>query len=590
MYRKVFALFAFLLAFTLAKHTTSAPAIPTARGPALPPAMLVDLGPHDGGPAGGATIANVALSFYNTANWSASITNGDYTVGQVYTVAGDNLVAWGADVLWPATTTDTPSVPSGTSSGPFTVQLWDQGSALVAGQALHVPAPFVTSVVRVVFDVPVNLVPGRSYVLAVNDDNHAHAYMALGTQPISGDIVVAQGLLYPDGNGRSAYVTPSGGMPVANALALKVAMTLLTTNKSTLTSPYHGQSNVDLYQAFTWKVVPQATSYRLKVGTASGAADVYDSAEMFATGAASGARLARHVPTLLTSTTYYAKVSTKINGVFVDADDVVFTTSSADSGVPMSAYVRDVQSYTDQVRQMADPYNNAHPGTPLYDHVVQAGHNPVGGVSCFDYAETLVDLLTAAHVRKVKRQDIAFQSLGGLNDVHTVAVGLDSDAAYKVFDPTFSLSAYYAPTGQLATAAQIQTAARAKNWSQINIRFLGVLGPAVAKSYYLDYMLLYLDVPADQSPQYSLSGYITDLGVSSTTAPSAVTPYLSSGGAYYLANDCTPGALVVTIAGSPSTTVTSCNANRHSQIFLVPAGNSVSVDSGHLATPNRYVY
>ena len=158
---------------------------------------------------------------------------------------------------------------------------------------------------------------------------------------------------------------------------------------------------------------------------------------------------------------------------------------------------------------------------------------------------------------------------------------------------------FLASTGQLATPAQIQIAARAQNWSALRFKLLGAANPntdrgrAYITSYYVDYPQLYLNVPSTQSPQADIASFIADTRVSSLTAPSVVRPYVSSGGSYYLVTGCTPGALTVNLAGSPMANVTTCDTTNHSNIFFAPAGQAVAIQSpgsATLAVPRRFVF
>lgn len=62
-----------------------------------------------------------------------------------------------------------------------------------------------------------------------------------------------------------------------------------------------------------------------------------------------------------------------------------------------------------------------------------------------------------------------------------------------LLDPTFDLTVR-ATNGEWATASDVSQATRAMRFSDVTYQFLGERGDAVAKSYYLDYPLLYLEV------------------------------------------------------------------------------------------------
>lgn len=546
----------------------------------VPPVCVPDP-PQTSSPVTGQSVTNYATALADAALLPSVVTTGDYAAGQVYLPQAQDLVAWGADVLWPST------------GGAFTVKLWDQTANAVAASCVAVPAPASTGVVRCPFDAPVNLNPARVYVLAINDDGHQKIWGMQSAEPLSlaRDLWTAPGLLLPAGDGRSAYAHPSGTIPVAQAQGWTTPAQLLTTHRSTLASPFHGQTGVDLYQPLSWTPCAQATGYRLRVGTTAGASDVYYSGDLLATGPAASSRLARHIPGLAVSTTYHVTVETKINAAWVVSEDTVFTTASTDSGWPASADYGRVFAAASLVRQMADTFNNLMPLTILDEFTRAAGGTQP---TCLDFAATLVDLLTSMRVRGARVASIGFH--GGGTDVHSIAEVLDSDG-YKVIDPTFGLAVYLTSTGRLATSAQIQTAALTKAWPALRFRMLDTTNPnsrggrAYAEGYYLDYPLLYLNIPPTQTPQADLAPYITDTGLTSLTAPGTTHPWVSSGGAYYLVIGATPGAITVTIDGVP--TALTASAAGYTSVFFGPAGASVAIVSpgaATLASPQRFVF
>jgi hypothetical protein len=88
------------------------------------------------------------------------------------------------------------------------------------------------------------------------------------------------------------------------------------TAEPTLTNPVEGAQDVDTSNPFTWSGDPQATSYRLTVGTSQGGGNLADSGEISGT--------SYGVPGLPAGQTLWARLTVKYGSV-TTTDDVSFT-------------------------------------------------------------------------------------------------------------------------------------------------------------------------------------------------------------------------------------------------------------------------
>jgi hypothetical protein len=139
---------------------------------------------------------------------------------------------------------------------------------------------------------------------------------------------------------------------------------------------------------------------------------------------------------------------------------------------------------------MADFSNLTLEGTLLYQMAASNGRR---WALCTDYAQTLLKMLQESGIGPAHYLNIGFNS--NYYDMHTlVELHNPEQQNWMLLDPTFSLSPRLTSNGLWATAEDISAASRSQSWGAINYNFLGVLGDTVARNYYLDYPLLYLNV------------------------------------------------------------------------------------------------
>lgn len=253
-----------------------------------------------------------------------------------------------------------------------------------------------------------------------------------------------------------------------------------------LTYPLDGASNVDTARAFEWTTTPLTGRYRLQIGTTFGADDLHDSGEI--------AVLRRFAGSLPVGTPLYGRLSSWMDGGWTPLDfrfTVAANGSTAPNLVPVALWA------TDFVRSMGDDGNAPLPGTPLADFLLAEGWT---GASCTDYAAVLLQMLAETNV-VAPRRFLSVCLKPNYYDCHAlVELQEPVGATWMLLDPTFDLTVKQASNGRWATAADVSTATRAMHFQDLTYQFLGSRGDFFARTYYLDYPLLYLNVYADGAP------------------------------------------------------------------------------------------
>ena len=124
--------------------------------------------------------------------------------------------------------------------------------------------------------------------------------------------------------GQLSYATIwtlSGGVWRGSSISFTVSAALGSTVGGSLSYPTQGAQNVNIAVPFQWSAAPGAQAYYLYVGTAPGAKDLVDTGELTTT--------SFRAATLPPNRTLYARLYTKVSGVWTAAKDVAFTASSA---------------------------------------------------------------------------------------------------------------------------------------------------------------------------------------------------------------------------------------------------------------------
>ena len=245
-----------------------------------------------------------------------------------------------------------------------------------------------------------------------------------------------------------------------------------------MTDPVNGNLFFDTMRPFVWSSSPLARGYRLTIGTAPGRSDLHDSGEISVT--------RRFVPSLPAGTLLYGRLQTRLNGTW-QASDFTFrvqaNTSSASNQIA-SALVA-----TDAVRMMALTDDRPFTWTPLAEQIT-----PRFTAVCTDFAAALLSVLTEMNIQlSARRLDVAFNPNG--YEQHTLVEMLNADTnQWMLLDPTFDLTVQRTADGSWASAEDVSSATLNKGWTDVKYVLLGTLGDTYARSYYIDYPLLFVNV------------------------------------------------------------------------------------------------
>ena len=343
-----------------------------------------------------------------------------------------------------------------------------------------------------------------------------------------------------------------------------VAFTLATSSlQATIVYPPEGSTGADGGRPFEWSGTDLAQAYRLRVGTTAGASDLHDSGEIRIT--------RRFVDALPIGTPLFGRLSTKLEGQWYDSD---FTFSLATNVTTTATRISNGLWATNVVRGMTPPLSNRpYRWTPLWDSIDALKYE----ASCGSYTLVLRWVLEQMNLGlQVRSTMIRFSLL----DVHIFVEILDSDTNHwMVLDPTFGLAATRTSGGGWASAADIAQATVAQDWSAIGYVFLAAQGDAVARGYYLDYPLLYLNDFVAGSPWHAATPYMTAV-------------LLPASGPYsvYIAA-CDNGSQAdVLISGNVQTI--QCASDGLSGAFLASSVDAAPGSSStfHLFRPRRFIF
>lgn len=254
----------------------------------------------------------------------------------------------------------------------------------------------------------------------------------------------------------------------------------------TLVAPVDGSNVVNTGMPFEWTPTIFASSYRLEIGSAPGESDLHNSGEL--------AVSKRFVGPLPLGKMLYGRVSARVGDLWAPLDFrfVVGANGSSVANVIPAAFWA-----TDFVRGMADDANVPVPGTPLATLLAAEGYT---SAFCNDYATVLLSMLEQMNVTQPARPlNVCLKPNG--YDCHTLVEFQEPVGdVWMLLDPTFDLTVVRSADGKWATASDVSQATRTMRFSDVSYQAVGARGNAVAKSYYLDYPLLYLNVYPDGAP------------------------------------------------------------------------------------------
>jgi hypothetical protein len=328
--------------------------------------------------------------------------------------------------------------------------------------------------------------------------------------------------------------------------------------RAVMLAPMPDEEAFDAGQPFQWTPAPLSQGYRLIVGTAPGASDLHDSGEIHTT--------RRFVPDLPIGLPLFGEIQTKIDGEWRSRD---FAFVAGGNVITPAARVESALWATDFVRTMAPADHRPFEWTPLAPSIA-----PRYKALCADYALLLLRTLNEINLNlPARRLDVSFNVTNF--DVHTLVEMQDPvTGRWMILDPTFDLAAKNAD-GQWATAEDISHATRTSDWNAMSYVMLGVDGDSLARGYYLDYPMLFLNIHREGEARnadagYPVVGYLTEVMLP-VSEPSSQ-PYVIQ---------CLDSATTVDVVLNGSVTTVACTGTEHtsavfygSQIAAVPASQS----------------
>ena len=301
---------------------------------------------------------------------------------------------------------------------------------------------------------------------------------------------------------QNSYSPPSSALPLGNILYAHVTAdlgdgsnwrtdTVFTVTGTPLTPvqmiyPLPGQANVDVSNPFQWTPTDLAQAYELKLSLNNSV--VRDSGQI---------RVPRYFAENIPLGTYAGQLGTKIANQWYW---VSFQFTVVHTGASMATEITHALWATDFVRTMADQQSYPYAWTDFWNRIA-GRRNPA---SCGFYRLELLAILSemniAAHLpanQQPRELDIYFD---GVAETHALVEFYDTDSgSWMILDPMFDLTVQKT-SGGWATAEDMQKATLNKSWSSITYKFLGSYGDSLARGYYMDYPLLYLNIGKPAPP------------------------------------------------------------------------------------------
>ncbi len=319
-------------------------------------------------------------------------------------------------------------------------------------------------------------------------------HLSVGTSPGGSDLYDNATLASPSAN------VPLGDLPEGSTLYARVSFTPgdgetrvadtvfsvagTPVNPAQMIYPTDGATNVDASQPFQWASNALAQAYRLQISNNAGI--IVDSGPI---------TVSRYFAESLPLGSYTAQLGSEFGDQWYWTN-LSFTVTQ--DGGNMANELASALWATDYVRQMADLSNWAFPWTSLMTELrtemrIQA--------YCSNYANTLVQVLGQMNIASRFPEDLQPQVfniafLWNGFDTHTLVQYWNSDQeSWMILDPTFDMTMTRASDGLYASMQDMQAATLSQQWSAINYQFLGSWGSEIANDYYLDYPLLYVNIP-----------------------------------------------------------------------------------------------
>ena len=234
-------------------------------------------------------------------------------------------------------------------------------------------------------------------------------------------------------------------------------------------------------QPFEWRQFDLADAYRLEIGSRPDAKDLHDSGPIRST--------RRFAGSLPRGRTLYGKLSRFQRGAWIPFE-FSFQVQLRDDPVPgIDAAFAELA----RVREMADDLGLVLERSLLYRY----SRGSTAG--CVGYATTLMVLIEEVNAGlQTRRLDTCLNSNN--YDCHTLVEIFDPvQQRWLLADPTFVLTVRLSD-GRWATAKDISDATKSSSWSGLAFQYLGPRGDTLARGYYIDYPLLFLNLSPTYDP------------------------------------------------------------------------------------------
>jgi hypothetical protein len=345
----------------------------------------------------------------------------------------------------------------------------------------------------------VDIVPTEAFSWSAASGGNGVYHLSVGSTPGANDIY--DNAAIPSNNftlpvsalpaGRVLYArireTPADGLERRTDTVFTVAGTPIV--PATMVYPADAVTTVDMSRPFQWTATDLAQAYRLEVS--NGSSPVLDTGSI---------TVPRYFDETLELGSYTGKLGTEIGGQWYWT---TFTFVVTNTGPSMVNETNSALWATDYVRNMADAQNYPFAWTQLQDKTLGA---QLFQALCTEFRDTLLDVLSQMNIaaslprnHQPRQISIAFMVDG--YDGHTLVEFWNTDLhRWLLLDPTFDMTMTRASDGTWATAEDMNSATLNQQWSAIHYQFLGAWRDSIAKGYYLDYPLLYLNVPPLPQP------------------------------------------------------------------------------------------
>jgi hypothetical protein len=238
-----------------------------------------------------------------------------------------------------------------------------------------------------------------------------------------------------------------------------------------------------VFVPFTWNGVHGADGYYLYVGTSPGAQDVYSSSALPSWVAS------RTAWGMMPDTTYYARLWTETDGTWRYVDSSFHTAPAVSAYSDPAQFYATIEQLTASVRAMADDNNLPLAGTPLQQEIAIWGRT---NAVCSDFANILLQVF-AQH--QIYGRMVTLTFLGNYRSWHALVEYYDPFLQkWSVADATFGLIYFDSAIQRGQSATELSQYVIAQDWGSIKPRFVTAKNKQYMTNYYMDPVLLFLNV------------------------------------------------------------------------------------------------